>query len=102
VVVPNPCEVGKVPWELAGAPHVEFRNLPDRARIRIYTLSGEFVREVEHGPGRYGQSSDAAEWDLKNSSGRDVTSGVYLYRVATAAGGGLPGEAVQGYFTIVR
>ena len=91
IVVPNPYEAGKVPWELAGTPHVEFRNLPERATIRIYTLAGELVREVEHGPGRYGESRDAAEWDLKNSTGRGVASGVYLYQVKTAPANGQAG-----------
>ncbi len=101
IVVPNPYEAGKVPWEQSGEMHVEFRNLPETATIRIYTLAGDLVRVLEHGRGRYQELRDASAWDLRNSSGRRVTSGVYVYQVETKAGNGLPGEVAQGYFTVV-
>lgn len=100
-VIPNPYEIGKVPWELSGVPHVEFRNLPESATIRIYTVGGDLVRVLDHGPGRYGESRDAAEWDFRNSAGRLVTSGIYLYQVETRASAGQPGEIEQGYFTVI-
>ena len=100
-VVPNPYEIGKVAWELAGVPHVEFRHLPESAIIRIYTVGGDLVRVIEHGPGRYGESRDAAEWDFHNSAGRRVASGVYVYQVETRGRDGQPGEVEQGYFTVI-
>lgn len=100
-VVPDPYEIGRVPWELSGIPHVEFRNLPEAATIRIYTLAGEFVRELRHGRGKYGESSDMTSWDFRNSAGRRVTSGVYIYKVETPAGKGSPGEVQEGYFTVI-
>jgi len=101
IVVPNPYELGKVPWERAGVPHVEFRNLPLHATDRIYTLGGDLVRVLDHGPGRFGESRDAVAWDFLNDAGRRVTSGVYVYQVETPAGSGKPGEVIQGYFTLV-
>jgi hypothetical protein len=106
IVVPNPYEIGKVPWEQLGEPHVEFRHLPEVATIRIYTLAGDLVRTIDHGRGRYQESSDAAAWNLRNSAGAQVTSGVYIYQVethaeVTAGGEHLPGEVIEGYFTVV-
>jgi WD40 repeat protein len=100
IVVPNPFEINK--WEKEWLePHVEFRNLPKAATIRIYTLGGDLVRVIEHGRGRYGDLRDASAWDFRNSSGNRVTSGVYVYQVVTPAGNHLPGEVTQGYFTVV-
>jgi hypothetical protein len=100
-VVPNPYEMGKVPWDLAGQPHLEFRNLPEFAKIRIFTASGDFVRQINHQHGRYGETRNAAEWNLRNEAGRMVTSGVYIYRISTPAAGGRPGEEIQGYFLVI-
>ncbi len=94
-VVPNPYEAGKEPWELPGETHVEFQNLPSRATIRIYTLSGERVRVLAHAPSP-GLDADVEPWDLKNERGSHVTSGVYVYQVETPSG-----EKVQGFFVVV-
>jgi hypothetical protein len=100
IVVPNPFEADK--WDQDwGEPQVQFRALPEAATIRIYTLGGDLVRVIEHGRGRYQELRDASAWDLRNSSGKRVASGVYIYQVVTPAGNHLPGEVVQGYFTVV-
>jgi hypothetical protein len=98
IVVPNPYEAGKVPWDQEAGEHIEFRNLPSRATIRIYTMAGEQVRTIQHGPGDFGESTDTRRWDLRNDRGEKVTSGVYLYHVTTA----LNGESMTGYLCLVR
>jgi hypothetical protein len=61
---------------------IEFRNLP-RARnlIRIFTLAGDLVAEVEH-DGSSGAGS--ASWNLVSRNGQQVVSGIYLYSVESA------------------
>jgi len=98
IVVPNPYEAGKVPWDEEGGEHIEFRNLPSLATIRIYTMSGELVRTIEHGAGDFGESGDAQRWDLKNDRGEKATSGVYIYHVSTS----LNDETTNGYLCLVR
>jgi WD40 repeat protein len=99
IVVPNPYETGgRVPWDAALGEHVEFRNLPEQATIRIYSLGGDFVREIEHGRGAFGESTDVSVWDLKNTSGEPVTSGVYIYHIVTKLGR----EKADGYLTLIR
>jgi hypothetical protein len=58
-------------------------NLPPRATIRIYTLTGVLVDQIDHddptGGGR-------AVWDMRNRNNQFVASGVYFFHVATPAG----------------
>ncbi len=57
-----------------------FVNLPPRATIRIYTLTGVLVDQIEHddpsGAGR-------AAWNLRNRSDQFVASGVYFFHIVT-------------------
>lgn len=75
-VVPNPYRASEA-WNQAGANEMHFINLPASARIRIYTLSGDLVRDLQHAD----PIRDFERWDLKNGAGRDVASGIYMYRV---------------------
>lgn len=86
-VVPNPFR-GREAWDLSSSDHeVHFTHLPKHAKIRIYTVAGDLVREIEHDATRAGtpHDSDFEAWDLKNASGRDVVSGIYMYRVEADA-----------------
>ncbi|MEK7745670.1 MAG: hypothetical protein AAB576_03315, partial [Elusimicrobiota bacterium] len=64
-VFPNPLRPA------LGHSNMTFRLLPASARVRIYTLAGERVAELE------GDASGVAQWDGRNSSGRSAASGVY-------------------------
>ncbi|MFQ5512561.1 MAG: hypothetical protein ACE5EO_12005 [Candidatus Krumholzibacteriia bacterium] len=85
-VVPNPATKQSMEaWTLAPnnddptGIKVEFRNLPrSRGVIRVYTLAGDLVKELEF-DGRGGVGT--VKWDLVSRSAQDVTSGVYLYSV---------------------
>jgi hypothetical protein len=84
-VVPNPY-VATNPFEPSippdrsgrGERRVYFHNLPPRATIRIYTITGELVDTVEHdAPFDDGQ----AAWDLTSRDGMNLAYGIYLYHV---------------------
>lgn len=78
-----------VPWDArrhAGQP-LRFENLPTEGTLRILTLSGTLVAEVPILGGR-------AAWDLKDSDGNAVASGVYM---AVEKGGNSRGK-----FAVVR
>jgi hypothetical protein len=87
-VVPNPATKESMqPWTLAPNNEdptgikVEFHNLPaDKGTIRIYTLAGDLVKEIEF-DGRSGIGTQ--KWDLVSRNGQDVTSGVYIFSVET-------------------
>lgn len=95
-VVPNPYERGNVPWDAVAGAHVEFRNLPPEATISIHNMAGDQVRVIHHGADTWGRSTSTESWDLKNGSGKEVASGVYVYQVTTPSG-----EVIQGYFTVI-
>lgn len=75
-VVPNPYRA-RENWERPGTTELHFINLPENSTILIYTASGDLVTRLEHrDPVR-----DFERWDLKNEQGRDIASGIYMYRV---------------------
>jgi hypothetical protein len=104
-VVPNPATTESMqPWTLSPnnddptGIKVEFRNLPqDAGTIRIYTLAGDLVEEIQF-DGRTGQGT--VEWDLVSRNGQDVTSGVYLYSIETDTNSAYPRNI--GKFVIIR
>ena len=73
---------GKTGTETGG---ITFSNLPSECTIKIYTLSGERVREIHHSDlaGPVGQEI----WDGNTSGGDHAASGVYLWRVESAIDG---------------
>ncbi len=98
-VVPNPFRE-RAAWErqpVAGdafTRHVDFFGLPRaRSTIRIYTLAGDLVRQLDH-DGTQGDGQ--AAWDLISRNGQDIESGVYLFTVEW------PGGHQVGKFVIIR
>jgi len=55
---------------------IEFRNLPPRCTIRIYTITGELVDTIEKDDSR-----DFAVWNLLTSESQETAYGVYFYHV---------------------
>jgi hypothetical protein len=55
---------------------VTFSHLPVGARIRVFTISGDIVRDITH------TTNDTFErWDLRNTNTLPVASGVYLVHI---------------------
>ena len=77
-VVPNPYR-GSAEWELPYANKIAFVDLPPMCDIRVYTLSGDHVVTLQHRS--YGGDSGEEYWDLTNSDGRLVCTGLYVYCV---------------------
>ena len=52
--------------------------------IRIYNSRGQLIREMNLGykpAGRYIKRDRSAYWDGRNSSGQEISSGVYFYAI---------------------
>ena len=88
-VVPNPFRA-RAEWEREPVPgdvftrHVDFFGLPRaHSRIRIYTLAGDLVQELDH-DGTTGNGQ--APWNLISRNGQDIESGVYLFTVDSPVG----------------
>lgn len=101
-VVPNPYVFGDEQRSFGTSDpyRIEFRNLPERASIRIYTISGDLVRTIRHGPDERGNLSGTAVWDQKSDSGLRIAPGLYIYHVDSETEG-LSNEVV-GKIMIVR
>jgi hypothetical protein len=52
---------------------VRFTNLPTQVTLRIFSLAGIYVRQIEKN-----DENPWLDWDLKNNSGEQVASGVYI------------------------
>ena len=90
-VVPNPFRA-RESWDRPDGNEVHFINLPTKARIRVYTVAGDLVRDLTHDdPVR-----DFERWDLKNANGNDVASGIYMYRIESGT------FFVQNRFIVIR
>lgn len=82
-VVPNPyvASASFEPERFAvsgrGVRRMEFRNIPQSAIIRIYTIKGELVKMLEHD----GLNTGMVPWDLRSKDNLEVAPGLYLYHV---------------------
>jgi len=59
-----------------GDREIQFRNLPQKCTIRIYTITGELIDMIEKD-----DFTSMASWDLLSSEGMRIAYGVYLYHV---------------------
>lgn len=64
-------------------------NLPDGAMIEVYTAAGDKVNEID-------SISGDVKWDVRNSVGEKLGSGVYLYYVTAGD------QRTSGKFVVVR
>jgi len=94
IVVPNPY-IKHAAWEM-GEAKVQFFNVPEDARIRIYDAVGGYITTIYPKEYSFGGQQGRAEWNLKNGKNEDVASGVYIYRIESKSGNRL------GRFVIVR
>ncbi|MCP5061800.1 MAG: hypothetical protein GY936_04960, partial [Ignavibacteriae bacterium] len=83
-VVPNPY-IATASWERRnlnqtgrGERKINFINLPAECTIKIYTVSGDLVKELVKD---YSPTNGAMSWNLVSEDGMDVASGLYIYHV---------------------
>ena len=80
------------PWKADqnGNAFVTIDGLPASAvtRARIFTISGELVRTLS--------GTQKVQWDLRNNSGENVASGIYIYLLDAN------GEQHSGKIAVIR
>jgi len=90
-VYPNPFKPNSPGrFQAAG---ITFKRLPAAATIRVYAITGRLVAELR----KTDRAVDYYEWDVTNSGGRKLASGVYIFYV-TAPGSG----RAKGKFAVIR
>ena len=99
-VVPNPY-VGAASFEPQryavsgrGERKIEFRGLPQKCTIKIFTVKGELVKVLEHN-GIITQGYIA--WDLRTKDNLEIAPGLYIYHVD----GGEVGKFI-GKFAVIK
>lgn len=67
---------------------IKFIHLPQVCTIRIFTITGELVSTIYHGPGAagYNPNDGEADWHLLSNSNRTVASGIYVFTVSSKLG----------------
>lgn len=113
-VYPNPYRVNAA-WDGSSARtrKLNFYNLPPRAEIRIYSLAGEIVAQLDHdaetyvGDTRWYDDFSAPNrrlpggehsWDILSESGLNLAGGLYMFTVKDLD----TGEVQQGKFVIIK
>lgn len=115
-VYPNPYKA-TAQWDGYGERErlIWFANLPAEATIRIYTLAGDLVDEIDHHAATYNgsdiallqektKSHDVAfsggehGWDMISSNDQAIASGLYLYTVKDETNG----KIYSGKFLVIK
>lgn len=74
-----------------GHTSIIFTYLPSECTIRIFTISGELVKTINHTNGL-----PQEEWDVKSDAGNAVFSGVYIYYIKSKS------NSKEGKIMIIR
>lgn len=91
-VYPNPFSKSK-----ASKQSVTFANLTKTAKIYVYSLTGVTVAELTENDGNGG-----VEWDLKDTKGNEVPSGIYIYKVEGKNSQGMEVESKMSKFAVIK
>jgi len=90
-VYPNPAKIN------SGTGSVTFANLPKKAKIVIFKLTGEQVAQIEESDGNGGLT-----YNLKDIKGKSLSSGVYIYRVVRLDDANNEVEEKTGKFAVLK
>jgi hypothetical protein len=88
-VYPNPTK--------EGTEKITFANLPQRAKINIWTIDGVMVNEIEETDGNGG-----IDFNLTDFNGNKISSGVYFYRIVQLDEMQNEGEEKIGKFAVIK
>ena len=89
-VYPNPANISE-------HKKITFANLTKSAEIYIFNLNGAFIKKITEK-----DANGGASWDLRNEDGKEVSSGVYIYKIIAIDDLGDSGQEIIGKFAVVR
>lgn len=92
-VVPNPYYAYSAYETSQLDNRIKITNLPTRATISIYTINGTLVRQMKKN-----DKMTSIDWDLKNTFGIPVSSGLYVIHIDAKG----VGEKVLKWFGVMR
>ncbi|MEZ5360700.1 MAG: hypothetical protein R3F48_17940 [Candidatus Zixiibacteriota bacterium] len=65
---------------------INFANLPRICTIRIYTISGDLVKEIKHYRPDGGPDAQVETWNMLSRNTQVITSGIYIWSVDSEMG----------------
>jgi hypothetical protein len=65
---------------------IHFYNLPKVCKIRIYTLAGDLVQEIDHYEPDGGPTAQHERWNLLSRNTQAVVTGIYIWHVQSEMG----------------
>ncbi|MCX6156940.1 MAG: S8 family serine peptidase [Ignavibacteriae bacterium] len=92
VAYPNPYSKTKSAKQI-----ITFANLTKTAKVYVFSLSGESINELSETNGDGG-----IEWDLRDTRGNEIPSGIYIYKVEGKNSLGADVESKMGKFAVVK
>jgi hypothetical protein len=92
-IVPNPYLAYSAYEQSQLDTRVRITNLPQKVKIKIFTLSGHLVRTLDKD-----DPTTVIDWDLRNRAGVPVASGVYIFHIDAPG----IGEKVLKWFGVMR
>ena len=100
-VVPNPYVFFSQYEASSQSRRIMFTNLPPDGELRIYTVAGNFVQEIDWAPEDLTGNGDLF-WDMQSREGNEVGAGLFLY-VITAVDPATGRELkTMGKFVVIR
>jgi hypothetical protein len=115
-VYPNPYRISAA-WDgtTSRSRKLMFNNLPAKAEIRVYTLSGEIVATLQHNSAQNFNGSDIQwyktfggdsavmatgehAWDILSDEQQSLATGIYLFTVKDLS----TGKIKQGKFAVIK
>ncbi|MBE0645437.1 MAG: hypothetical protein IH600_15240 [Bacteroidetes bacterium] len=73
---------------------------PDHGRVKIYTVAGRLIREIESAAGELRIGFNRIAWDGRDADGDALANGVYFYKLMLSVGG--ENSEQVGRFAVVR
>jgi hypothetical protein len=90
-VYPNPARVS------AGAGKITFANLPQKTKITIFDINGRQIFNLEERDGNGG-----IDYNLKDEDGKEIGTGVYIYRIVQLDNSDNETEEKLGKFVVIK
>ncbi len=91
-VFPNPVTLNSMNEQ-----KVTFANITKKAEVQIFSISGKKIIFIESN-----NNSGGVIWDLRDFNGKDIESGIYIYRVISKTQNGEDMQSVIGKFAVIR
>lgn len=65
---------------------INFANLPNKCTIRIYSIDGDLIKEIDHNYAEGDAGAQHETWDVISRNTQSVVTGIYIWQVESEMG----------------